>query len=418
MHSVVAAARVRQGQVVELLSRLASIESPTDDPAAVATMQNALRAELEKRGFQVRLIGGSSVASGGASRADDEPRAATQGRAGPHLLATRTERVSGRPVQLIMGHADTVWPHGTLESMPVRIVDGRLHGPGTFDMKAGITSFLTAMDIVAELGLELPAEPVLFINADEEIGSPTSKQYVTRLARCAQRAWVLEPPYGPTGKIKTARKGMVKIHIVAHGRAAHAGLDPTAGASAIAEIARVVLLLHAMQDLDRGVSVNVGLISGGTRPNVVAARAELTADARVLAMADAADLIAGVEALKSETEGVRLQIDARVAVPPFESTERNRRLWATAQAAAHGIGLELEEVTVGGASDGNTTSRHTATLDGLGFVGDGAHATHEHVVIDRIPERVGLLVALLTAPLAGAQADGVQADDDQDPEAG
>lgn len=376
---IMAAAHARLDQTVALLSRFACIESPTDDPVAVGLMQTALRAELFDRGFRVRMLAGHD------------------GPAGPHLLAVPKGRVSGRPVQLVLGHADTVWPHGTLASMPVRIIDGRLHGPGTFDMKAGVTSFLIAMDIVRELGLELQATPVLFINADEEIGSPTSKQHVARLARCAARAWVLEPPYGPTGMIKTARKGMVKIHIVAHGRAAHAGLDPTAGASAIAEIARVVPLLHAMQDLDRGVSVNVGLISGGTRPNVVAARAELTADARVLAMSDADDLIGRVRALESQTDGVRLEIDARVAVPPFEATERNRRLWSMARDAAEGIGLEVQEVTVGGASDGNTASRYTATLDGLGFVGDGAHAEHEHVVVDRIAERVALLVALLTA---------------------
>lgn len=380
-NSIMKAAQARLDQTVGLLSRFAAIESPTDDPAAVAGMQEAFGAELLARGFRIRMVGRQSRL------------------AGPHLLAVPAGRRSGRPTQLVLGHADTVWSHGTLESMPVRVVEGRLHGPGTFDMKAGITSFLMAIDVIAELGLDLPADPILFINADEETGSATSKQHVARVSRCASRAWVLEPPYGSEGKLKTARKGMVKIHIVAHGRAAHAGLDPTAGASAIAEIARIVPLLHAMQDLDRGVSVNVGLISGGTRPNVVAARAELTADARVLSMADAAGLIAQVEALEPAIEGVRFEIDAHVAVPPFEATPRNRRLWATAKVAARRVGLEVDEVTVGGASDGNTASRYTATLDGLGFVGDGAHAAHEHVVIDRMPERIALLVALLTAPL-------------------
>ena len=376
------AAAAHAARALDLLERFAGIESPTDDPRAVARMQDAFAEEFESRGFRTRRL--------------HRPGA------GPHLFVRPERRRRERPLQLLLGHADTVWPIGTLAEMPVERRDGRLHGPGTFDMKAGITGFLVALDIVRELGLELPADPIMLINADEETGSPTSKELVARVARIASRAWVLEPPKGPDGHLKTVRKGMVRIGIGVQGRPAHAGLDPGVGASAIEELSHLIQALHAMQDLERGVSVNVGVIEGGTRPNVVAARARLECDARTPTRDDALELIERVRALQPTVPGTTLQIDARLEVPPLEASPRNRRLWDVAKRAAASVGIEVEEAHVGGASDGNTASAWTATLDGLGWVGDGAHAHHEHVVIEHVAERIALLVALLTAPLDDA----------------
>lgn len=374
------AAEARVPEALALLERFAGIESPTDDPAAVTRMQAALRDAFAERGYRSRLRHADGV--------------------GPHQLFVPEDRDRGAPIQLVLGHADTVWPLGTLAEMPVERREGRLHGPGTFDMKAGIVGFLTALDVLADLGLHPEVAPVAFVNADEETGSATSRRDVARLARVATRALVLEPPQGPEGRVKTARKGMVKVHVVVHGRPAHAGLDPGAGASAISEAAHLVHALHALQDLERGVSVNVGVISGGTRPNVVAARCELRCDARTPTLDAADELLSRVRALRPTVPGTRLEIDAELAVPPLEATPRNRDLWSAARAAAAGVGIEIHETSVGGASDGNTASIHTATLDGLGWVGDGAHAPHEHVVVDRVAERVALLAVLLLLPEA------------------
>ena len=376
--AILRTAEAHAERALALLEHLASIESPTDDPGAVARMQDALAEAFDARGYRTR-------------------RRRREG-AGPHLLAVPAARRRDRGVQLLLGHADTVWPTGTLASMPVERREGRLHGPGTFDMKAGIAGFLTALDVLRELDLEPELEPVMFVNADEETGSGTSRDTVARLARLSRRALVLEPPKGPEGLVKTTRKGMVKIDVTVHGRPAHAGLDPGTGASAIEEAARLVLRLHAMQDLDAGVSVNVGVISGGTRPNVVAAEARLRCDARVPTLDHARELLARVRALAPENADVRLDVDADLAVPPLEPSERNRALWHAARDAAADVGVPLEDTGVGGASDGNTASRYTATLDGLGWVGDGAHAPHEHVRMDRVGERIAMLCALLIMP--------------------
>ncbi len=368
----------RASEAIERLRAFASIESPTDRPEAVARMQDRLAAEFEARGFRIRHI--------------HRPGA------GPHLLARRPGSYpQGR--QLVLGHADTVWPEGTLARMPVRVEEGRLHGPGTFDMKAGLAGLFTALDILDEVGISLPLEPVVLVNADEETGSPTSKELVVRVSRTVRRCWVLEPPRGPNGALKTVRNGVLRVRVTVHGEAAHAGLDPGTGASAIAEAGHVVHALHALQDVERGISVNVGRIEGGTRPNVVAARATLECDARTPTLADAEALIDRIHALRPTVPGTRHEIDARVEIPPLEPSPRNRALWARAVEAGRSVGVELEEVRVGGASDGNTAAAWTAVLDGLGWVGDGAHADHEHVVLDRVGERVALLAALLASPL-------------------
>jgi glutamate carboxypeptidase len=365
--------------MVDLLVELASLESPTDVPETQLPIQTRLRAALEERGYAVRRILGRST--------------------GGHLFARPRARERGRPAQLLIGHSDTVWPVGTLASMPVRVEGGRVRGPGTFDMKAGLVQGIFALDALDALGLEPPATPLFLINSDEEIGSPESRRWVGLVARHVARTFVLEPAYGPEGHLKTARKGIARFRVTVRGKAAHAGLDPTAGASAIAGLAHAVLELHALTDHARGTTVNVGTVRGGTRPNVIAAEAVAEVDVRVSTLADGEEITRVIRALSPRTSGTSVHVEGGLGVPPLERTDRNRALWAQAVAAGERLGIRLEEYTSGGASDGNTTSRFTATLDGLGAIGDGAHALHEAVSIDGMVERAALLAELLMAPV-------------------
>lgn len=383
---VLAHARNQRAEMVDFVSRLVSAESPSDDPASQAPVQALLGDALKALGFRVTRVGG-----GGEHR--------DRAGGGGHLYARPTVRVRGRHAQLLLGHSDTVWPHGTLAGMPVRLEGGRLSGPGTFDMKGGLTQIVFALRTLEELGLTPPATPLVFVNSDEEVGSPDSHRFVSRLARHACRAFVAEPSYGPEGKLKTARKGVGRFEVRIQGKASHAGLAPEAGASAILELGRVIQALHGLTDSARGITVNVGVVEGGTRANVVAAQARAEVDARVLTAADGRWVEETILGLAPGTPGVHIEVHGGVRTPPLERTPRNRRLWARAQAAAEALGLDLDETLVGGGSDGNTTSRYTATLDGLGPVGDGAHAAHEHLVVDAWVDRCALLAMLLMAPV-------------------
>jgi glutamate carboxypeptidase len=369
----------RRREMVDLLVTLASLESPTDVPEAQTPVQECLTDALARRGFVVRRIRGV--------------------RTGGHLYARPERRTRGRPGQLLIGHSDTVWPVGTLASMPVVVDEGCVRGPGTFDMKAGLVQGLFAVEALSELSFDPPATPVWLVNSDEETGSPESRRWVRLVAGRVVRAFVLEPAFGPEGRLKTARKGVGRFEVTVRGRSAHAGLDPTAGASAIAELASVVERLHALTDLERGTTVNVGTIKGGTRANVIAAEASAEVDVRVATTADGEDVARRIRAIEPRTPGTSIEVTGSVAIPPLERTQRNQALWAQARAAGRRLGLALEESSAGGGSDGNTTSRLTATLDGLGAVGDGAHAAHEHVVIDKMVERAALLAELLMSPV-------------------
>jgi len=342
-------------------------------------VQRVLTEALEAQGFAVRMIPGRKT--------------------GGHLYARPADRERGRPGQLLVGHTDTVWPVGTLRSMPVRVEDGEVKGPGTFDMKAGLVQGIFAVEALTRLGLEPPATPVWLINSDEETGSPESRRWMRLVARNVARTFVLEPAFGPEGRLKTARKGVLRYTVSVRGRAAHAGLEPKAGASAIAELAHLIHHLHGLTDHDRGITVNVGMIQGGTRPNVVAAEARAEVDVRVMTVADGEEMRGRILGLEATTPGTTVHVEEGIGIPPLERTERNQALWHTAREAGARIGLELEEFTAGGGSDGNTTSQFTATLDGLGAIGDGAHAVHEHVTVDGMVERAALLAELLMAPV-------------------
>ena len=256
-----------------------------------------------------------------------------------------------------------------------------------------------ALKALRELKLPMPLEPVIFINSDEEIGSRTSTKYVRALARSVQRAFVLEPSMGEEGAIKTERKGIGRFIITVHGKAAHAGLDPEGGASAILELSHVIQMLFGLNDFDKGISVNVGTVDGGLQPNVIAPHSQAVVDVRVPTIADGEHIEAAIHGMQPTTPGVRLTIEGGIGRPSMEQTPRNKALWEQAKGLGGDLGLSLQQGRAGGGSDGNTTSQYTATLDGLGPVGHGAHAEHEFIYIDKTLERTALLALLLLAPL-------------------
>ena len=362
----------------EALERLVAAESPSQDPASQADVQATLTQELEASGFRVRRLPGHET--------------------GGHLLAVPRERSRHQCVQALIGHCDTVWPRGTLGTMPITIRAGRMTGPGIYDMKGGLVLMIFALRAIAEQGLEPEVLPVVFINSDEELGSGESRRTVERLSKIADRILVLEPAMGETGALKTARKGVGQFRIRVSGKAAHAGLEPSQGVSAILELSHVVQKLFALNDPTNGITVNVGTIDGGLRPNVVAPESTADIDVRVLTTQQAREVEAAIRSLEPETPGAVLRVEGHVDIPPLERTPRNRLLWRRAQAVARELGLELEECLAGGGSDGNVASLFAPTLDGLGPVGAGAHAVHEFIELDSMVERGALLALLLLEP--------------------
>ena len=368
----------REREMVRLLSRLAGAESPSLDPASQEGPQAILRLEFERLGFVVRSIPG--VESGG------------------QLLAIPHARTKNSSIQLMVGHCDTVWEIGTLDAMPVVEKGERLYGPGTYDMKGGLVNIVFALHALQTLGLRPAVTPIVLINSDEEIGSCDSMRHIKRLAKLSERVFILEPALGPAGKLKTARKGNGFFEIRVLGRAAHAGLEPERGASAILELSMVIQRLFALNDAERGITVNVGTIDGGLRTNIVAPESRATVDIRVLTIDDARRIEAEVLSLEATTPGTELVVSGTMNRPPMERTPGNQHLWRAAQAAGVKLGLDLQQGTSGGGSDGNVTSLFTPTLDGLGPMGDGAHASHEHVLVRSLPERAALLAMLLLEP--------------------
>ncbi len=320
------------------------------------------------------------------------------------LYASPRRRLRGVPAQLLLGHYDTVWPTGTLETMPFERQGDTIRGPGVFDMKGGLVMMILALRGLRAVGVTPEVTPVVFANSDEEIGSRDSRRYIEALARRVIRAFVLEPSLGEAGRLKTTRKGIARFTITVTGQAAHAGLDPGKGASAILELSHVIQRLFELNDPERGVTVNVGTIDGGLRPNVVAPESRAVVDVRVAGAEDARRVEAAIRGLETRTPGTAVRIEGGFGRPPLEPTPRNRRLWERARRLGESLGLELEQAAVGGGSDGNTTSLYTATLDGLGPVGGGAHAPDEHLRLQPTLSRAALLALLLADPArAGAE---------------
>lgn len=364
--------------LTNLIKNLVEAESPSAHPETHDGVRRILRLALASAGYESRETGGPN-----------RPR---------HVFARPAERRRGQPSQLVLGHFDTVWPVGTLAERPFRIDGNIVHGPGSFDMKGGLAQLVLALMAIRDLQLPTPVLPVIFINGDEEIGSRSSTRYIRLLAQRAKRALVLEPAFGERGAIKTARKGIGRFTITVFGKAAHAGLDPESGASAILELSHVIQKLFALNDVERGITVNVGTVDGGIQPNVVAPHSTAVVDVRVPTVATGNEIEYIIHSLQPTTPDVRLHIEGCIGRPSMEPTPRNQRLWDCAKHAADELGIELHQVRAGGGSDGNTTSLYTATIDGLGPVGDGAHAAHEHLLVDKTLERAALLTLLLTAP--------------------
>ena len=377
----------RRNDIVALLMELANLESPSLVPESQHAVQELLTRRLEAIGFVARLFPGEKT--------------------GGHLYLSREEApkeakhaAEGAPVQLLLGHTDTVWPIGTVQGMPVDWNEGEdvIRGPGVFDMKAGIVQMVFALEALSALGFQPTVAPTLFLNSDEEIGSPESQGHVERLAQVSSRVLVLEPALGPEGRIKTTRRGVGRFDIRVVGRASHSGLALEEGASAIQEMAIVIQALHALTDPERGMAVNVGLVSGGTGVNVVAAECHASVDVRVSTRADGRWVREVILGLEATTPGTRLEVETVLDRDPLEATPRNQILWEAVQGCGRRLGLELEDAESGGASDGNTTSLFTATVDGLGAVGHGAHAHHEHVRVSKLLERTTLLALILMMP--------------------
>ena len=369
---------LRQDELVAFASKLVAAESPSLEPLLHDEVLRQLSDAFQGLGFCVKRLRGRATAG--------------------HLYARPAVRRRHRGYQLVIGHWDTVWPEGTLRGMPVKISDGKLHGPGMFDMKAGLAQLIFALKALQALKLTPKVRPVVFINSDEEIGSRESTRYIKRLARGADRALVLEPAFGPEGALKTARKGVGRFTVRVHGEAAYANLEPGAGTSAILDLSHVIQKLFAMNDASRGISVNVGMIDGGLRSNVVAQESTAIVDVRVLTSRDAEDIETRIRALTAAAPGATLEIEGGIGRPPMERTEGNRILWESARRVGQELGVVLSEDTAGGGSDGNTTSLYTPTLDGLGAIGGGAHVHHEFVYLDRLAERTALLALLLLQP--------------------
>jgi glutamate carboxypeptidase len=362
--------------MLSTLRNFVIVESPSLEKSAADRCSRIVSAEWSKRDVRVERI--------------------PQRHRGDHLRITwwpAKSRPSGQ--LLVLGHYDTVYETGTLAKTSFRIAGGKVYGPGTFDMKAGIVQAVFALDALRQSAEPLRKRIVFLWTSDEEIGSDSSRKLIETEARRSDAVFVLEPSFGPRGLLKTARKGVGEAEIIVHGRASHAGLAPERGINAIHELARQIARIQEWKDLPSGVTLNAGLIEGGTRSNVIPERARAVLDLRALRIADMQRLERRLHALRPTLPGVRLEIRGGFNRAPLER-KMSATLFQRAQSLAAQMGLSLGECTVGGGSDGNLTAAcGIPTLDGLGAVGDGAHSPHEHVIVKTMPARAALLAALL-----------------------
>src|SRR3984957_7623252 len=378
MHPFLAFARTKQSDIIALIRELVECESPSDHPPSVNQFVELLAAKLDGLG-RVRTFPG--------------------GHFGRHLrcefqLPGKSKRRDGGV--LALAHSDTVWPLGTLAQMPFRNKQGRLWGPGVLDMKSGIAFFLFAVKMLRELDITVGRRVVLQVNSDEEVGSESSRVLTEEAARSSAAVLVLEPGTGLAGKIKTARKGVGDYTVTVKGHASHAGVDFQNGASAIVELARQVEKIAGFTQLERGLTVNPGVIAGGTRTNVIAAEARAEVDIRVARLKDAPALDKKFHGLRPFDKRCSIEVEGGLNRPPMERTPGIRKLFESARGWAKELGVQLEESSTGGGSDGNfTAALGIPTLDGLGGVGEGAHAVNESILIDRIADRTALLAMLL-----------------------
>ena len=365
-------------EFVDLLRTLVEAESPSTYPDSHIQVTSVLVAQLHALDFKVLL-----------------PHSRITGR---HIYARPEPKKKGTPAQLMVGHYDTVWPIGTVAERPFSVDGNVLRGPGVFDMKGGLAQIIFALKALRALNFGPELTPVVFVNSDAEVGSRDSSRFIRQLARRVDRAFVLKPAMSESGIIKTERKGIGRFMITVQVNAAHAGLDPDRGASAILELSHVIQTLFALNEPDSGITVNVGTIDCDLQTNVIGAHSQAIVDVCVPTVRDGDRIEKAIRGIEPSTPGVRLSIDGRIGRPAMGPTPRNRSLWQRAQELGRDLRIELRQGRASAASDGNTTSQYTATLDGLGPVGDGAHADHEFLYIDKTLERTALLAMLLLSP--------------------
>jgi glutamate carboxypeptidase len=376
MDQVLAYARSKQDAIAAFLREMVECETPSNDPAAIARFAELFADRVADIG-RVKLVSAKNF--------------------GPHLQCEFKLPGRGKSGQvLVLGHSDTVYAQGTLARMPFRIADGRIWGPGVLDMKGGIAFFVFAMRALRELGIPVRRKVLLQLNSDEEVGSESSRALTEKEALRSVAVLVVEPGTGLEGKAKTARKGIGDYTLVVRGKAAHAGVDFSAGASAIVELAHHILMVAELTGIRKGLTVNPGVISGGTRSNVVADEARAEIDFRVERARDAELLDRMIQKLRPVDRRCTLEITGGMNRPPMERSPSTVALFRKAQRIATELGVELEESSTGGGSDGNfTAALGVPTLDGIGTVGEGAHAPHENILIDRIADRTALLAKLV-----------------------
>ncbi len=373
MRALLAGARRKERALVDFTRQLVLAESPSDVKSAVDAC--------------------TALAAAYARTIEGQVKPHRQRSVGDVLEVRFGPKSRTVPRILLLGHLDTVWPVGSLQSMPWRVRDGRLWGPGALDMKAGVAMALTAIELLSEADL-LTREIVLLINGDEEIGSPASRPITERLARSSAAVYVLEPAQGLA--YKTARKGTGNWRIEVKGVAAHAGVDFEKGANALLELARAIETVSGWTDLKRGLTVSVGVAGGGTKSNVAPAEAWAEVDVRFARRADAAGIARKFAALKPADKRCTLTLTGGVNRPPMERSRGTKELYRKARALAAELGFALDEASTGGGSDGNfTAALGIPTLDGMGAVGEGAHARHESVFVEHLAPRTALLAAML-----------------------
>jgi glutamate carboxypeptidase len=365
-----------QQEMVDHLRQLVTRESPTHDKSSCDLLCSYLAEQFRVLGGRVKVLRDTN--------------------AGNHLQVDFAGARGTKPV-LLLGHYDTVYDLGTLKTMPWRDIDGKLCGPGVFDMKGGIVQIMFALRALREVKSGLPRPVTVWLVSDEETGSDSSRAITEKLASQCAAALVCEPS-GPGGALKTARKGVGGFVIRVTGKAAHSGLDFEKGQSAIQELAHQIHAISRLTDLERGITLNVGVIRGGTRTNVVAGEASAEVDLRIAHKSDGPGIVRKVKSLRPINRRCKLHIEGGVNRPPLERTKAVAALFQTAQKVAQELGFSLKEIAVGGGSDGNFTAGiGVPTLDGLGAVGDGAHASHEYVLAAELPRRAALLAGLIEA---------------------
>jgi len=369
-------ARARQEQLLSDLKAMVEMESPSSDKAALDHLAEFLATRLEHYGAHAQIHSAAET--------------------GNHVQADFPGVTDTKPV-LLLGHIDTVWDLGTLKQMPFRVSNGRVWGPGVLDMKAGVAIALHAMALLREHNSPHPPVRMLFVS-DEEIGSHVSRVITQKLALESQAVLVLEPGQGLEGSVKTSRKGVGVYEVKVSGEAAHAGVDPGQGASAIHELAHQIQTISTFTDIKRGMTANVGLIRGGTRSNVIAADAWAEVDVRVKTASDGRDIDQKMKSLRPRDSRCKLEVTGQINRPPMERTEKGVALYRKAAQVAQSLGFKVDEQSTGGGSDGNfTAALGVPTLDGLGAVGEGAHATNESILLDQIAPRTALLAGLIAS---------------------